>query len=192
VVQFRLAGAVVDLSGVVGCDCGAGHDFGVYGPDQFNRGVGMNRRLLPLSRRRKTSAAAAKAGGTTLIETIVAATLMVTVISFFTTVVFRVDRVWQDTADRRAAMTELSNQLEVLTQLTPDQARQQIDSLQPSAATAMLLDEPVIAAELVEDEWGERVELELNWQRPLAAAPVRLVGWLRPADADTTEQEPTP
>ncbi len=132
--------------------------------------------------------------GVTIVETVVSAMLLVTVMSFFTTIVYRVDQVWRDTAHHRAAMMELSNQLEQLTLLSADEVRPQLDSLQPSASVASLLTDPVLAAEIVEDQWGSRLVLELNWQRPHPGTPVRLVGWLRPADlaSDVTSKADGP
>ncbi|QEG39770.1 hypothetical protein [Roseimaritima ulvae] len=138
-------------------------------------------------RRRCSRSSRVEHAGVTMIETIVSAALLMTLISCFTATVFRVDRVWQDTAQHRVAMLELSNQLEKLTLLSADEARQQLDSLQPSSMASSRLTEPVLAAEVVEDAWGGRVVLELNWQRRHPGTPLRLVGWLRPSQSDAPQ-----
>lgn len=130
-------------------------------------------------------------GGFTIIEVLVTAGLLTVVMSFVSSMVFRINNVWRDTGHQRAAMNELSNQLERLTLMTPDEVSAAIDSLQPSDTVSRTLADPKFSGELIEDDWGHRIVLKLDWQRPYPGKPVQLVGWLPPvSETRVTEIKP--
>jgi hypothetical protein len=111
--------------------------------------------------------------------------VLLVVMSFVSSLVFRIDFVWKDTGHHRAAMNELSNQLERLTLLSPDEVSAAIDRLEPSEMVSRTLHEPELSGELVKDDWGDRIVLKLNWRRPYPGKPVQLVAWL-PSELETT------
>jgi hypothetical protein len=104
--------------------------------------------------------------------------LLVTVISFVTSLAFRIDLVWKDTGHHRSAMNELSNQLEHLTLLAPDDVAAALESLRPSDELSRTLPQPKLTGEVINDDWGQRIVLRLNWDHRHEAKPVELVGWL--------------
>lgn len=116
--------------------------------------------------------------GITAAELIVSAVLLMTVMSFVTTICLRINLVWKDINHHRVAVCELSNQLEELTLLSPPEAQAAIESLQPSAICARSLRKPELAGKLIEDEFGSRIVLQIDWDRRNPGKPVELVGWI--------------
>lgn len=127
--------------------------------------------------------------GTTMIEVVVAAMLLVAVMTFVTTLAFRIDLVWRDTAHHRTAMNELSNQLEALTMLPADELTTAMAALQPSELATRTLAQPELTGKVTDDEFGRRVVLRLNWQRRHPGNPVELVAWLTPESNDAEQAE---
>jgi len=119
--------------------------------------------------------------GLTMTEIIVSAVLLMTVMSFVGSICFRVNLIWSDVNHNRVAINELSNQLEVLTLLKPDQVAVAIESLEPSQACSGALKSPALTGEIIKDELGSRVILRLNWERPVESLPVELSGWVATA-----------
>ena len=121
--------------------------------------------------------------GITVVELIISAVLLVTVMSFVTTICFRINLVWKDVNHHRVAMGELSNQLEVLTRLTRQEALAAVDAIQPSSVCASSLRNPELSGELVDDDFGSRIVLRINWDRRNPSNPVELAGWIvRPTE----------
>lgn len=120
--------------------------------------------------------------GTTMVECMVAAMLLVTVISFVASLTFRIGLVWKDTAHHRVAVNELSNQLERLTLLPPEEVMAALEELRPTQLASRTLSEPKLTGQWIEDEWGGRVVLRLNWRRQHEGKPVEMVGWLATID----------
>ncbi len=116
--------------------------------------------------------------GVTMIELVVAAVVMVVVMSLVTTLCFRISCVWQDTGHRRVAVAELSNQLDRLTQMSPQQVRDALGTLKPSELSKRTLRDLQLAGELFQSEIGHRIHLQLNWSRRHPGRPVELVGWI--------------
>ncbi len=121
--------------------------------------------------------------GVSLLECIVAATVLTTVLSVVTSVVFRVGRLWTDTAHQRLAIQEVSNQLEILSQLSPTELSAALEDLQVSSAIRQSLYDAKLVGVVKQDEFGDRVELELTYP---AGRPVRLTAWL---DVQTAARE---
>jgi len=116
--------------------------------------------------------------GTTMLECVVAAGILVVAISTVTSLAFRVGRIWMDVARQRIAMNELSNQLEIITLLSVEEVPEAIDSLNPSPAATSSLVEPELSGELIQDELGDRIRLQLTWKASGPVHPVELTGWL--------------
>ncbi len=116
--------------------------------------------------------------GTTLVECIVAASILSVAIGTVTTAVFRIGRIWTDTGHYRIALQEVSNHLEALTQLSPAQVQPVIETLTVSSAVAQSLFDAKLSGELVQDEFGDRVNLELIWRDGRAIRPIRMTAWL--------------
>ncbi len=116
--------------------------------------------------------------GVSLIELLVAAVVLVAVMSLVTSLCFRISLVWQEIGHRRVAVAELSNQLERLTRMDPEDVPLALASLKPSALVEQTLLAPQLSGEMVESEIGHQIELQLNWRRRYPGKPVELVGWI--------------
>ena len=116
--------------------------------------------------------------GATLTELVVAAVVMVMVMSLVTTLCYRISLVWQDIGHHRVAIAELSNQLDQLTRMTPEQAREALDSIAPSELSQRTLRNPELKGSISPSEIGHRIQLELNWNRRHPGQPVGLTGWI--------------
>lgn len=116
--------------------------------------------------------------GVTMIELIVSAVVLMTVMTFVTTLCFQINQTWKQIAQQRIATGELANQLESITRLTRTEAEHAIKQMQPSEACATVLVRPTLTGELVDDELGTRVRLQINWQRRFPGQPLELCGWL--------------
>jgi len=127
--------------------------------------------------------------GLTFIELVVSAMLLITIMSFITSICLQTSLIWKDIGHHRAAVNELSNQLERLTRLTPDEARQALGSLQPSAVCSRTLNKPQLSAELIDDNLGLRVVMQIDWKRRNPGKPVELVGWMLTADKARQEAD---
>jgi len=125
--------------------------------------------------------------GTTLLECIVAASILSVAIGTVTTAVFRIGRIWTDTGHYRISLQEVSNHLESLTQLPPEQVQPAIDSLAVSAALARSLVDAKLTGELVQDDFGDRVKLELSWRDGRSVRPIRMTAWL--AESNTEDDQ---
>ena len=125
--------------------------------------------------------------GFTMIEAVVSAGLLMVVMSFVVQMTFRIDGVWGDTHHHRIAIQELSNQLDRLTRLSVEEIQTELQQLQPSEAIHETLHEATISGELVKDEFGQRVALQLNWDKRQPGKPMEMSAWLRQPD-DTTQE----
>ena len=116
----------------------------------------------------------------TLIELTISAIVLVTIMSFITSICLQVSLVWKDIGHHRAAINELSNQLEHLTRLSLADAKQALGSLEPSEACSRTLNSPKLNGELMVDNLGVRVVLQVDWKRRYPGKPIELVGWMPP------------
>ena len=126
--------------------------------------------------------------GVTMIELVVAAVVMAVIMSLVTTLCFRISCIWQDTGHRRVAVAELSNQLDRLTQMSPELVLDALETLQPSDLSKRTLRDPQLEGELFQSEMGHRIHLQLNWSRRHPGQPVELVGWI-PRRSENEEPE---
>lgn len=129
-------------------------------------------------------------GGFSMIEAVVAAGILLVTMRVSLQMIHRVDGVWTDAAQHRVAAQELSNHLDRLTRLSSDDVRKQLDALSPSRTVSETLVDARLSGVLQRDEWGERLVLELNWERRHPGPAVRLSGWLRPANDSNQESQP--
>lgn len=133
-----------------------------------------------------------KRSGLSLIELIAAATLVISGLTMIGKLSVASGRVWQQTRHEQVALEELSNQLERLIALPPQQRAEAILQLAPSAFAADKLPGANITARQVEDADAERLELQIDWNRPVPSRPLILVGWVDGVDEDRNEpQEPS-
>ena len=125
----------------------------------------------------------------TMIEMVVSAILLIGVMSLVTSLAFRVDRVWIDVRHHRLAMTELSNQLELLTRLSVAELPEAIEGLTPSNLVAEALPEASLFAELQNEGLLTRITLKLDWQRRHPAKPMQMVAWVASQSTENGEGE---
>ena len=126
--------------------------------------------------------------GLTFTEVVVAATLVVSMIGFVAPLTVRVGRVWQSTRQYRLALSELANQMELLTSLGLSDCDAALTNLKPSVNAAKSLPDVRLEGQLVRDQDGTRLLLSIDWDRGSQSVPVLLVGWL---DTDSIEPLPT-
>jgi len=73
---------------------------------------------------------------------------------------------------------ELSSHLEELTLLDTDTVAEKLKQLEPSLVCTERLPEAKLTGSLTEDNLGVRVQLALQWKRPVESKPIVLCGWL--------------
>ena len=127
--------------------------------------------------------------GVTAIELVVSAMLLITVMTFMTSLCFRIDLVWKDIGHHRVAVGELSNQLESLQRLTPQRAQEALKTIQPSLLCRQTLRDPELRGQLVKDELGDRIVLQINWARRHPGQPIELAAWLPAGSSAQPEGE---
>ncbi len=126
--------------------------------------------------------------GFSLTELVVCASLLVTVMSFVTSIVIRVDRLWQDTRHQKIALDELSNHLEHLTTLDENEVHASLDRLEISEATRSSLPNATLEGEMVREAGSTQIVLTLSFGEVQSAGPPRhhplsLTGFLSGDDA---------
>jgi hypothetical protein len=128
--------------------------------------------------------------GTTIIEFIVACTLLGSVILFVVPPVIRIGRLQQMLRHDRVAMDEVSNHLDRLTQLRPDQIKQEVASLTPSEFAMARLPNPKLTGSLQDSEDGYRLALKFSWNSPgRDVAPLTMTTWIYPRPLPTASEE---
>lgn len=116
--------------------------------------------------------------GFTLVELLAAMVVLTTVIGLVTGLSVRISRVWKDIGHCQIAVAELSNQLDRLTRLEPQQAEEAILALQPSEHCRRTLANPQLAGQLAATDIGLQITLQLNWDRYSPGKPIQLAGWI--------------
>lgn len=118
--------------------------------------------------------------GFTIIELLVAIGLLISMIAVLGKMIRSVDLIWRDAELTRIASDELSNHLQVLTLLAPDDVESQLDDLAPSAMCLERLPDAKLDHKVSSDELGKRISLSLSWQHSAGNATrrVQLSGWL--------------
>lgn len=127
--------------------------------------------------------------GISSVEVIVAFTLLSVMLSVSTSLLVKHGRMLQAQRQYRTALDELSNQLERLTALPPDELEQAVDQLSPSAFAEQQLPGVQLEGELQQADLGRRVILRIWWDEPQRSeAPVSLAAWILPDRADNESQ----
>ena len=137
---------------------------------------------------------AARHDGFTVTELLVAATLLIAIMPVVASLTVRSGRLWQDFRHYRLAIDELSNHLERLISLDASEVATAIDELSPSSHIRAALPNPVLSAEVLTDQDGTRLILQLAWDRIGKSPPVVLVGWTDglPTSPESAATEETP
>lgn len=128
--------------------------------------------------------------GSMLTELVVAGGLLVTAMGLVATTLAAGRKLQRIEQERIVAVDELSNQLEQLTALPRESLQAALDKLQPSEWAAEILDEAELSADIVDDAYGARLELQLNWRRlgddqAGRSPPLTVVGWLSASETET-------
>jgi len=129
--------------------------------------------------------------GITLVELMVAAMLVISGLAIIGKLSIASGRMWQQTRHEQVALEELSNQLERLVALPPEQRRDAIAQLEPSAFAVERLPGVTITSQSLKDHAGQRITLQINWNRFFPAKPLTLVGWFGASSSNSdAPQEP--
>lgn len=128
-----------------------------------------------------------------LVELVVALSILVTLLSVSATMMVRHTRLMTSQRNARIALDELSNQIELLTGLNPDEAEAKIAGLELSRFAADRLSDPKLTGQLsppTEDGVPQRLTLQLVWgPERQRGRPLELSTWLVPS-ADVKGLEP--
>lgn len=125
--------------------------------------------------------------GALMLELLLAAVVIMALLGFATTICYRVGLVWRDVRQHRVAVAELSNQLDLLTRMSEEDAKLMLESIAPSEYSKRTLNEPRMTGELVESKLGTQINLRLDWKRRHPGKPVELVGWIQ--DPQVAEED---
>ena len=104
--------------------------------------------------------------------------MLLVAMNFAVPMIGRINRMWTDTHKHQFAIDELSNQMDALVRLNPDQVNEALQDLQVTDAFRKSVPKATIAGELSKDDLGQRVTLSLSWQVVKDAKPIQLSGWL--------------
>jgi hypothetical protein len=131
--------------------------------------------------------------GVTSIETVVAFALLASVTVVSTQLYIAHGRLLKSQRNYRLALDELSNQLESLGALPPEELSPAVEQLAVSPAALERLPGAELRGEVSNSELGQRVTLEIWWDEPnRQAAPVRLTAWAAPTENASEESEESP
>lgn len=128
--------------------------------------------------------------GTSVIELLVAAGLLVTAVGLVGTTSLAARRVLADGQHYSLAVSELSNQLERLCLMTEAERERALQELTLPAEFSRRLPDAALEAELLDDQYGQRLRLSLDWSRMGDPPAVVLVAWLPDPQANTTSALP--
>ncbi|MDA8563943.1 hypothetical protein N9L06_05770 [Mariniblastus sp.] len=124
-------------------------------------------------------------------EVLVCATVLTTIMSLVTASSFRISRVWKDIRHEKAALNELSNQLDWLTSQPIEQVKDTIESLQPSDECQGCLRKPSISGVVIEQpDFGHRLTISITWQNHSGqrSRPLQLSAWwAEPVDREDSQ-----
>jgi hypothetical protein len=126
--------------------------------------------------------------GVTAVETLVGFTLLTAALSVATPLVVRNGRLLSEQQDYRLALDEVSNQLERLSALRPDELAAALDELVLSSATASRLPTARLSGQLEAEDDGQRLTVSLSWEEAQRyRAPISLTTWIYPRPRNTGE-----
>lgn len=112
------------------------------------------------------------------LEIIVAATILGLLTGLFSTMAYQIKRIQKDARNYQLAVFELGNHLRRLGSLSPEAAAAEIASIKVSDVALQRLEGVELKGKLIKDHLGERVELEINWNRIGSPEPIRMTAWL--------------
>lgn len=120
--------------------------------------------------------------GTTVVELLVAAGLLVTVAGLVATCAVGAKRLTVDSRQRSLANNELCNQIETLKHSLAESSSSEIEDVladvQPSDELLARLPNAELGGQLVDDEHGLRIRLQMQWERRGNPPPLVAVAWL--------------
>jgi len=122
--------------------------------------------------------------GLSKMEALVSMMLLMAVMSVTATMFHNINLVWKDIRHHRIATGELANQLDILTRVEAGKIESALKDLKPSRICGDALPKSTLSAKVVKDEFGDRIDLEIQWRSRNTtrtdAHPnrVRLSGWL--------------
>jgi hypothetical protein len=121
-------------------------------------------------------------------EALLALVLLLAAINLASTLVHRINRLWMDAQGHQFAISELSNQMDGLTRLSPKQAETALESIAVSEACEETLPDANLSGELLKDDLGTRVVLKLSWSGRKLGEPLELSGWLAGREKSEAKQ----
>jgi hypothetical protein len=120
--------------------------------------------------------------GVTLLEVLVAFSLLTSVLSLSVPLAVRHGRLLTSARHYRLALAELTNQLERLTALPPEDVEQAATAVSVSEFTAAHLPGAELSGAIQSADLGRRITLSIVWDEPQRrAAPLKLTAWAPPA-----------
>lgn len=112
------------------------------------------------------------------LEIIVAATILGLLTGLFSTMSYQIQRIHKDARHYQLAVFELGNHLRRLGSLSPEAAAAEIANIKVSDVALQRLEGVQLRGRLIKDNLGDRVELEINWNRIGSPEPIRMTAWL--------------
>lgn len=126
------------------------------------------------------------------VEIIITAIIVGTLAGLLSTLSYQITRVQKDARQYQLAVYELTNQLRRINQLPEDSVENELSKLTLSETIAERIPSAKLQGRIIQDKWGKRVELELNWDRVGTPAPLRMTTWVSTITeaADTQATQP--
>lgn len=138
-------------------------------------------RSVPIHRRERRA-------GTSLAELVVAGSLLIAATGLVATSAVGDQRLARLEQQNRVAVDELSNQLERLSILPIAKVESALRNLTVGSSAGQSLITAELNGQLIDDAYGQRIELSIQWERPGESKPVRAIAWLseqKPAAGET-------
>ena len=121
-------------------------------------------------------------------EALLASVILVAAMGFASTMIHRINGLWSNAQRHQFAIGELSNQIDELARLSPQQATEALESIDVSEACKETLKDETIVGEIKKDELGNRITIKLSWNDRKDANPIELSAWLQDTKSDGGEQ----
>lgn len=144
--------------------------------------------LIPLTIYHRQNDRQRRRRGATLIELLVSFSLLTTLLGISLPLVVRQNRILASARHYRLALDELSNQVERIVSLPPEDVPKAVEKLAPSPFAAKYLAGAKLSGVVAPADTGERVTLSITWDEPgRDAAPLSLTAWLPPDIGETDD-----
>lgn len=129
--------------------------------------------------------------GVITFELLVSAGLLVCMIGVLAPLTARLGRMMNDGRHVRIALSELSNQIDVLTTYDRERLTEELENLTPSEEIRHALPKAKLGGEVQSNADGTRLILTIDWERPVKSTPLSLVAWLDVESTnDNAEERP--